>query len=430
MQLTQPQFRFENNRIVFAMELSKNTKNIRYYCDQQELENIHPAKILANETQMARLRNDLHIYNDRMTFHPLQEHWYNRNVFVRWINFCYFQHQLVSPIAWYMASHYRYREFCEEHFPEYEARKCSVAVFHSKKHHWWDVNLNVEYERDYKVGDLGMSRKFLYLGLLLYLLKIKMPKFLVLFIILGIDCFMFKNLLIHKEKWYGVDTTAYLIQAGQVALGQTTYFNISSTQGPCYYPAGHLWYHSIFFHLFRSTPHAFFIFKLYYILIHLVQLLVISLTAFNYLKDSPLRAQLICFILASNHFEKLLHIQQFNDSIMATLIFSAFYFVSANKPRLACLVVGISMTLKPGAILLFPALLGWIQYQHGTLTLFKSLSLITILQIIVVLPFVSDIAATLTGFKGGANTDLGEYLIQSKVLGGDLSKKHNHGALY
>ena len=55
---------------------------------------------------------------------------------------------------------------------------------------------------------------------------------------------------------FGPDTTAYINQAGQFAMGQTNYWSISSGQGPCYYPAGHLWHYLPIYHAFTQTDYG------------------------------------------------------------------------------------------------------------------------------------------------------------------------------
>lgn len=102
------------------------------------------------------------------------------------------------------------------------------------------------------------------------------------------------------------------------------------------------------------------IFKLFYVGVHNLQVLVLCLVAFTYLRAKPIRAQLICFMLAANIQEKRMHSELFNDSVMVLFIFAAFYSMQRNWPRLASAMVGISLTIKAGGVLLFPPLLGWI----------------------------------------------------------------------
>lgn len=135
-------------------------------------------------------------------------------------------------------------------------------------------------------------------------------------------------------------------------------------------------------------------------------------------------------MLAANIQEKYMHSEMFNDSIMVVFIYMAFYFMQNNWPRLASAAIGISLTIKAGGILLFPPLLGWVQYQHGTFKLLDSIFILLIIQIIAASPFVYTPAAEFMGFKLGAQTELQHYLIDSKILGGDVNQKKLHGADY
>jgi len=60
---------------------------------------------------------------------------------------------------------------------------------------------------------------------------------------------------------YGPDYTAYVNQAGQFVSGQTNYVQISSFQGQCFYPAGHLYHYIPVYFLYLYTDYAEFIWK-------------------------------------------------------------------------------------------------------------------------------------------------------------------------
>lgn len=94
--------------------MNKNPKNIMKFCDNEELKFIHPKNILSNRVQMAKLKSDLDTYNDPMMFHAFEELWFNRNISLRWLNPDYFDLQLASPLAWFISSHYNYRDFCQK----------------------------------------------------------------------------------------------------------------------------------------------------------------------------------------------------------------------------------------------------------------------------------------------------------------------------
>jgi hypothetical protein len=97
-------------------------------------------------------------------------------------------------------------------------------------------------------------------------------------------------LIFKKFKRYGPDTTAYINQAGQFALGQTNYFLLSSGQGPCYYPAGHLWHYIPIYHLYMFTDNAEMIYRTLHMVINSLVLTLIGLISYKYFKNDHLKA--------------------------------------------------------------------------------------------------------------------------------------------
>ena len=66
--------------------------------------------------------------------------------------------------------------------------------------------------------------------------------------------FIFNTLLAVPDffetfKRMGVDYTAYVQQGGAFFRGETNYENISSHQGHCYYPGGHLMHYYVVYWL-------------------------------------------------------------------------------------------------------------------------------------------------------------------------------------
>lgn len=100
-------------------------------------------------------------------------------------------------------------------------------------------------------------------------------------------CFLL-NVLLHVPSFYititrtGMDTTAYLNQAGQWIAGQTDYRKLITRQGPCYYPAGHLWFYSIWYHVYVHTDNAEYYLKLFHVLLHSMANSILALLAYNY----------------------------------------------------------------------------------------------------------------------------------------------------
>jgi len=70
-------------------------------------------------------------------------------------------------------------------------------------------------------------------------------------------------------------------------------------------------------------------------------------------------------------------------------------------------------------MLLMPAFFGWVQYQHGLVTLVKCVAILVAFQVVIVLPFTVDPVANLFGFKLGGCTSWMNYLIKTKFIGGD-----------
>ena len=94
-----------------------------------------------------------------------------------------------------------------------------------------------------------------YFGIFLFLMKINLnQKFLVYLSFFG--NLIMSSMIFALNRRFGADTTAYINQAGQFASGQTNYSMISSMQGPCFYPAGHLWHYLPIYKMFTYTCYA------------------------------------------------------------------------------------------------------------------------------------------------------------------------------
>jgi Gpi18-like mannosyltransferase len=63
----------------------------------------------------------------------------------------------------------------------------------------------------------------------------------------------------------------------------------------------------------------------------------------------------------------------YNDEIMILYMIMACYFCMKNSPLVATFWLSMGLGVKAGVILLIPGFLGSIQYNHGTVTLIKSL---------------------------------------------------------
>ena len=87
----------------------------------------------------------------------------------------------------------------------------------------------------------------------------------------------------------------------------------------------------------------------------------------------------------------------------------------------------MALSVKAGAMLLVPAFLGWIQYQHGLRNLLACIFVIVGFQILLASPLCFDPIAKMFGFKSG-DTSLEDYLKYAKFAGGD--KDRQYGSLY
>lgn len=65
----------------------------------------------------------------------------------------------------------------------------------------------------------------------------------------------------------------------------------------------------------------------------------------------------------------------------------------------------MALSVKAGVILLIPALLGQVQYNHGTIMLLTCLAVIIGFQIVTALPFILG------------NSTVGDYIQRSKLTG-------------
>ena len=114
----------------------------------------------------------------------------------------------------------------------------------------------------------------------------------------------------------------------------------------------------------------------------------------------------MCFIIVCNEEVRELNQLLFNDSILALYVVLCLYFITCNRPHIAALMLSLALSIKAGAILLLPGLLGWTHYMYGTKKLIMSIFIIVFLQLLMVAPFIFNPVAWLLGFKKGAQTDI------------------------
>ena len=187
-------------------------------------------------------------------------------------------------------------------------------------------------------------------------------------------------------KMYGIDTFAYLQQAGQFYYGEGNYAKIDTALGPCMYPAGHLWHYSIIFRLHQYLIPNEITWLVLNGAFHSICLVITSLICYKYFKKDQLRAQMLCSILMSNQNLFTLVMECYNDNLVQFYILASILLMMNNRPKLACFMAATGWSIKANALLFMPCLLGWIQYQYGILTLLMSIIILAGYQVAVALP--------------------------------------------
>ena len=174
-----------------------------------------------------------------------------------------------------------------------------------------------------------------------------------------------------KNYQYGIDYSAYINQAGCVVSGETCYPRISSVQGPCFYPAGHLYFFVPAYLVHTYTEHAESIVKIVFAMFHSANIYLASSIAFRYFKNEPRRAQFVVLLLLANEYDRQFHQLMYNDQIMACCLLATIYFVAESMPTAAMIMFNLGLSIKIGVFLLLPSLLGQLQYRYGVGMLLK-----------------------------------------------------------
>ena len=206
---------------------------------------------------------------------------------------------------------------------------------------------------------------------------------------------------------YGCDYVAYLQQANALYEGETDYTRISSNQGPCFYPAGHLYHYLVVLMVHLRLENATFIMRLvHYAIQNLIQVFMIKLTyRYNKAKWSH-KGQLMAFYFMAFLGEREFVMGLYNDQIMTLWLVIAIYQFSKMRPIVGTLCFSMAYGVKAGAILMIPGILGSVQYNHGTLKTITCLIIIVGMQVLFAAPFI---------FSG--ETTVKDYMQRSKLGG-------------
>lgn len=167
-------------------------------------------------------------------------------------------------------------------------------------------------------------------GLLFYFCGFKIDRTKLLVAVFIINSVLSIPFLFEISERFGLDYSSYLQQMSAVYQGQMDYTKLSSTQGPCYYPAGHIYHYMFAYILHNYTEDAEVIMKAVHIVLHSAILMITIKVAFIYfadeVKDKENKAaevkydenkssngQLIAFLMLGSRHDRVLWGQMHND---------------------------------------------------------------------------------------------------------------------
>lgn len=189
-------------------------------------------------------------------------------------------------------------------------------------------------------------------------------------------------------------------QANAFWNGERRYFHISSHMGYCMYPAGHLYHYAfIFLQLNLRFENWLYLARFIHGIMHTVIIACITDIAYNYFpevsdkkaegvdRSRSARAQMIAFVFMAWVEERIFNIEMWNDQLMIFYIVLSVYSFVKGYPTLGTLFFSLSFSMKAGAVLLIPAMLGMIQYNHGTIQLMVSAIITVGFVVAISLPF-------------------------------------------
>lgn len=133
-------------------------------------------------------------------------------------------------------------------------------------------------------------------------------------------------------------------------------------QGPCYYPAGHLWIYGLISQVFMHTDHCDFILRLIHLLLQSSCQAIVVAIALRYFKNETHRVQMIGLMLLLNWRMHEYYQLVYNDAFLEFFVFSCILLAAKNRPLGAAAMLSAAISIKAGGLLLLPAVLGWIQY--------------------------------------------------------------------
>ena len=140
--------------------------------------------------------------------------------------------------------------------------------------------------------------------------------------------------------------------------------------------------------------------------------------AYKYMRYRPEDAQLVCFMLLGNDKIRELYFHLYDDAFVGFYLTLAFYFFIFGRVYVAAGFLSLALSVKAGVLVALPALLGTIQWLHGSKPLAGTLAILVGGQLLLAQPLVNPIVAAIFGFASGANTSLQDYLARSNLIPG------------
>lgn len=186
------------------------------------------------------------------------------------------------------------------------------------------------------------------------------------------------------------------------------------------YTAGHLWHYWLVYKLHLHTRWAFYIWRVLAVLTDTAVNLAVLNVAKTCFPSNRGKTQMIGFILSTNYYLHWEVMYLYNDNLLLFWVALALYFISKHRPLVSVTSMALALSIKAGAILMLPSILGWIQYFYGTIYLLASVAWFVFIQYILAAPFCSPTVSSLMGFSS-AGTGWSNYF--KFFLGG-----RTHGA--
>jgi hypothetical protein len=409
----EPLFWFDAHRLVATFEINRKQFGADDLCDDFGMRaQIDPRNLYFENDpdRQKKVEKRIEEYEDPLTLLNEQGYYYvaKRIEDTRFPDHFWMGRVMPVTMYWYFSSWAYVKDWCYEHHPNHKGSPlfydhCALAHVNEKANPmwvpqitWWDLN-DFNWSRKFREYEFKLADCLLYLGVILNVTGVLIPRNVMVVFTFWMNLGMASMYTFDYTHRYGIDYIAYLQQASAVFKGETDYTKLSSNLGPCFYPAGHLYHYIAAFWLHNQTEDAEYIIKFGHLVIHSLVVYFVVKISYAYFAEEKYKkiqgglkekvekyydesrsskAQMIAFILLAGKEDRMYWSTMYNDEIMMLYMLIAIYVTIKNKPLAGTFWFTLALSVKAGVILLIPALLGQIQYNHGTLKLFMALVII------------------------------------------------------